>query len=265
MSLVSDTYHLFIRALRKVLRNPILLFFSLLQPIIFLVLFTQLFSKFAAVPGLFPSGITYLEYATPGILLQNGFSSALQAGTSIVDELNSGMLEKMLVTPVNRSAILLGRLISDAFRVVVQSAIILVLAYILGFNVASGAGGIVMIMAIIALFGLAWSGISLAIGLRTRSAETVFGIGGFLTFPLLFMSTALVPVSAMPDWMGNISNINPISFAVNAVRGLSLPSSALSKLGLVFPNDILSALAYIAGIAVITLGATLYLFRKVVK
>lgn len=264
MSLLSDTYHLFIRALMKVVRNPILLFFSLLQPIIFLVLFTQLFSKFAAVPGLFPSGLTYLEYATPGILLQNGFSSALQAGTSIVDELNSGMLEKMLVTPVNRSAILLGRLLSDAFRVVVQSAIILVLAYALGFNVASGMGGVALMFAIIALFGLAWSGISLAIGLRTRSAETVFGIGGFLTFPLLFMSSALVPTSAMPDWMASVSNVNPISYAVNAVRGLSIPSSALTQLGLAWPGDVLTALAYIAAIAVVTLGATLYLFRKVV-
>ena len=265
MSLASDTYHLFIRALKKVLRNPILLFFSLLQPIIFLVLFTQLFSRFAAVPGLFPSGITYLEYATPGILLQNGFSSALQSGTSIVDELNSGMLEKMLVTPVNRSAILLGRLLSDAFRVLVQSSIIIVLAYILGFNVAAGAGGIVIILVIIAFFGLAWSGISLAIGLRTRSAETVFGIGGFLTFPLLFMSTALVPLSAMPDWIAGVSNLNPISYAVNAVRSLSLPSSALAKLGLALPGNLLSALGYIAIIAVLTLGATLYLFRKVVK
>jgi ABC-2 type transport system permease protein len=265
MSLAADTYHLFRRAIRKVLRNPILLFFSLLQPIIFLVLFTQLFSKFASVPGLFPPGLTYLEYATPGILLQNGFSSALQSGTSMVDELNSGMLEKMLVTPVNRSAILLGRLLSDAFRVVVQSVIILVLAYILGFKVAAGLGGVVSMLVVIAFFGLAWSGISLAIGLRTRSAETVFGIGGFLTFPLLFMSDALVPTSAMPSWMASVSSVNPISFAVDAVRSVSLPSTALSTLSLSLPGDVLSALTYIAAIAIVTLGATLYLFRKVVS
>jgi ABC-2 type transport system permease protein len=261
MSFLSDTYYLFIRALKKLVRNPILLFFSLFQPIIFLVLFTQLFSKFAT-SGLFPHGITYLEYATPGILLQNGFSSALQSGTSIVDEINSGMLQKMLVTPVNRSAILLGRLVSDAFRVVVQSSIILILAYALGFNVAAGAGGIALILVIIAFFGLAWSGISLAIGLRTRSAETVFGIGGFLTFPLLFMSTALVPAKAMPDWMASVSGVNPISFAVNAVRDLSLPSSFVTG-NLV--GDIASSLIIISALAVVTLGATLYLFRKVVK
>jgi ABC-2 type transport system permease protein len=257
MSFISDTWYLFIRSLKKLIRNPILLFFSLFQPIIFLVLFTQLFSKFAAT-GLFPPGISYLEFATPGILLQNGFSSALQSGTSIVDELNSGMLQKMLVTPVNRSAILLGRLVTDAFRVVVQSSIILVLAYALGFNVSTGPGGIALMLLIIALFGLAWSGISLAIGLRTRSAETVFGIGGFLTFPLLFMSTALVPAAAMPGWMSHVSSVNPISFAVNAVRDLSLPNWLVA-------SDIVSAFLVIAAIAMVTLGATLYLFRKVVS
>jgi ABC-2 type transport system permease protein len=265
MSIVTDTYHLFIRALRKLVRNPILLFFSLLQPIIFLVLFTQLFSKFIGVSGLFPPGVSYLEYATPGILLQNGFSSALQSGTSVVDELNTGMLEKMLVTPVNRSAILLGRLVTDAFRVAVQSSIILVLAYLLGFNVAAGAGGVILMVVIIAFFGLAWSGISLAIGLRTRSAETVFGLGGILTFPLLFISTALVPVAAMPNWMADVSSVNPISFAVNAVRSLSLPNSAQGLLSLNVASDVASAFIVIAAIAIVTLGATLYLFRKVVS
>jgi len=258
MTFFSDTQHLFVRALKKLVRNPILLFFSLFQPIIFLVLFTQLFTKFASVPGLFPSGITYLEYATPGILLQNGFSSALQSGTSVVDDINSGFLQKMLVTPVNRSAILLGRLSSDAFRVVVQSLIILGLAYILGFNSATGIPGVVVMLFIIAFFGLAWSGISLALGLRTRSAETVFGIAGFLTFPLLFMSTALVPVTAMPSWMQSVSNVNPISYAVNAVRDLALPKYFSV-------SAILSAVGVIGVIAILTLGATLYLFRKVVS
>jgi len=110
----------------------------------------------------------------------------------------------------------------------------------------------------IAFFGLAWSGISLAIGLRTRSAETVFGIGGFLTFPLLFMSTALVPQDAMPSWMANVSRVNPISFAVNAVRDLSIPNWFTV-------GDIISAFVVIGAIAIVTLGATLYLFRKVVK
>lgn len=258
MGLLFDTRYLFVRALQKLIRNPILVFFSLFQPIIFLVLFTQLFSSFTRAPGLFPQGISYLEYATPGILLQNAFSSALQSGTSVVEDLNSGMLQKMLVTPVNRSAILLGRLTSDAFRVTVQSVIIIVLAYLLGFTSATGVGGLLAMLFIIAFFGLAWSGISLALGLRTKRAETVFGIGGFLTFPLLFMSTSLVPVTAMPSWMQSVSSVNPISYAVNAVRALALP-------GAFDWGTIFSALGVIAAIAVVTMGVTLYLFRKVVN
>ena len=140
MTLLFDTRNLFVRALKKLVRNPILIFFSLFQPIIFLVLFTQLFHSFNLLPG-FPKGVSYLQFAAAGILLQNAFSSALQAGTSIVDDINYGFLSKMLVTQVSRPAILLGRLSSDALRVTVQSTIILVLAYILGFRVADWIAG----------------------------------------------------------------------------------------------------------------------------
>ena len=257
MSILADTSCLFVRALKKLIRNPILIFFSLFQPIIFLVLFTQLFSRFNQLQG-FPQGVSYLSFAAAGILLQNAFSSALQSGTSIVEDLNSGFLQKMLVTQVSRPAILLGRLSTDAFRVTIQSVIILGLAYLLGFRVETGIPGILLILFIIAFFGLAWSGISLALGMRTKNAETVFGIGAFLTFPLLFMSTALVPASFMPSWMQNVSSANPITFAVDAVRDLSLPNYFSW-------GAEISALAVIALIAVLTMGATLYLFRKVVS
>jgi ABC-2 type transport system permease protein len=259
MSILSDTYYLFIRAMTKLIRTPILLFFSLFQPIIFLLLFTQLFSRFSSIPGFaVATGTTsYALFATAGILLQNAFSSALQSGTSIVADLDSGFLQKILVTPVSRSAILLGRLVSDAVRVVIQSGIILALAYGLGITVTTGTGGTILILFIIAFFGLAWSGISLALGLRTKSAETVFGIGAFLTFPLLFMSTALTPLTFMPQWIQDVSHYNPISYTVDAVRVLSITGYNW--------NTILSALGVIGAIAVVTLGATLYLFRKVVS
>ncbi len=255
MSILFDTQYLFVRAMKKLLRNPILLFFSLLQPIIFLLLFTQLFSKFSQIPG-FPAS-SYLLFATPGILLQNAFSSAFQSGMSVVEDLNSGYLQKMLTTPVSRSAILLGRLLSDAFRVVVQSLIILALAYFLGASVTTGIAGVILMFLTIAFFGLAWSGISLSLGLRTKRSETVFGIGGFLTFPLLFMSTALTPLSFMPDWMQTVSKLNPISYTVDALRALTLTGFDWAT--------ILPAYAVIGFIAVATLGATLYQFRKVIS
>jgi ABC-2 type transport system permease protein len=255
MTLLSVTRYLFVRYLKKLIRNPILLFFSLVQPIIFLLLFTQLFERFANIPG-FPAE-SYLIFATPGILLQNAFGSALQSGNSIVSDMDSGYLQKMLVTPVSRYAILLGRLTSDAFRVLIQSTIILFLAFLLGAKPVTGLLGVLLMLATIAFFGLAWSGISLAIGLKTRSSETVFAFGGFLTFPLLFMSTALTPLDFMPDWIQTVSMFNPISYTVDAVRTLMID-------GFVW-QPIVSAYLVIGFVALVTLGSTLYLFRKVVS
>lgn len=261
MTLFSDTRYLFVRYLKKLIRNPILLFFSLFQPIIFLLLFTQLLGRFSSVPGFVEATGTdnYAIFATAGILLQNAFGSALQSGTSIVADIDSGFLQKMLVTPVSRYAILLGRLTSDAFRVVVQSIIIIALSFLpfIGVTYVTGLPGILLILVIIAFFGLAWSGISLALGMRTRSAETVFAIGGFITFPLLFLSTALVPQSFQPDWIQTISMFNPISYAVNAVRVLMITGYDWVI--------ILQAFGVIALVGIITLSATVYQFRKVVR
>lgn len=264
MSFLADSYYLFIRSMKKLIRNPILVFFSLFQPVIFLVLFTQLFSKFGQLLG---PGVSYTVFATAGIVLQNAFSSAFQSGTAVVDDIKSGFLTKMLATPVNRSAILFGRILTDVVRVVAQTIIILVLAYALGVYPATGIGGYALIIFTVGFFSLAWSGISLALGLKTKSAETVFGIAGFLTFPLLFMSTALVGQFVMPTWMQNVSSYNPISFAVNAIRNLVTgcsPDLKSCSIGYDW-GTILQAYGVIALIAVVTLGATLYLFRKVVS
>jgi len=258
---LSDTRHLFVRSLKKLLRNPILLFFSLFQPIIFITLFTQLFSGFGA---LLPAslGRDYTRFAVAGIVLQNGFSSAFQSGTSMVDDLRSGFLVKMLATPVSRTAILLGRISTDMFRMVVQSSIIFLLAFLLGAYPDTGIPGYLLMLATIAFFGLAWSGISLSIGLKTRSAETVFGIAGTLTFPLLFMSTALVPPELQPKWMQQVSPYNPVSITVDAIRATFMANAPY------FSNPaatILTAYGVIALIGVVTIGTTLYLFKKVIS
>jgi ABC-2 type transport system permease protein len=257
MTLLSDTRYIFVRYLKKLFRTPILLFFSLFQPILFLVLFTQLLTKLGNVPGVLPPGVSYLQFATAGILMQNAFGSALQSGNSIVADIDSGYLAKMLVTPVSRPAILLGRLSSDALRVVIQTAIILGLAYALGAYVTTGIIGVLLIFFTLAFFGLAWSGISLAIGMKTRSAETVFAIGGFITFPLLFLSPALFPLDFLPSWVKTVSYFNPVSYAVAATRALMID-------GYIW-TIILPSWGVIALVALITMSATLVQFRKVIS
>ena len=264
MTLLSDTRYIFIRYLTKLVRTPILLFFSLFQPILFLALFTQLLTRLSSFPGILPAGVnSYLEFACAGIVMQNAFGSALQSGNSIVADIDSGFLSKMLVTPVSRTAILLGRLSSDAFRVVIQTAIILGLAYALGsaegtpFSVNTGVIGILLIFFTLAFFGLAWSGISLALGMKTRSSETVFAIGGVITFPLLFLSPALFPLDFLPTWVKDVSMFNPVSYCVTATRALMITGYQWST--------ILPAWGVIGLVAIITMSATLYQFRKVVS
>lgn len=246
---------MFGRSMKKFLRTPILFFFSLLTPVIFLGIFTQLFSSLGNVSG-FPAG-SYLDFAVAGIVLMMGFSTAMQSGSSIVEEYDSEYLSKLLVTPVSRPAILLGRLLSDAVRIVLQTTILLALAYLMGANFVSGALGILLILLTMAIFAIAWSGVSLAVGLTTKSAETVSGLSMFLTFPLVFISTAFMPQAFLPNWMQTISNLNPISYTTNALR-------TLTSTGFEW-GTILTACGILIVIAFLSLGATLYQFKKMMR
>ena len=174
----------------------------------------------------------------------------------MVDDLKSGYLEKMLVTQVSRPAIFLGRIATDIVRTIIQSLIILVLAFMMGASPVTGVPGLLLMLLTISLFGVAWSGISIFLGLKTKNAETVFGIGGFLTFPLLFMSTALTPANFMPDWMQTVSQLNPISYTVDALRVVMLTGFDL--------GTIFTAFAVVGSIGVLTLGAAVYQFRKII-
>lgn len=254
MTLWYDTQSLFIRAFTKIIRNPTLLFINLFTPLLFLLLFSQLLQKLSLFLG--PSG-SYLAYLTPGILVLTVVTGAFQSGMSIVNDLNSGFLSKVLLTPSSRAAILLGRLATDLLVLMMQSAIIIGLAVLLGLNIVTGVPGLLLIFVTLAFFGLAWSGLLLAVGLKTRKAETVSAVGNLLVFPLLFVSSALFPVSIMPLWARTVSDYNPLSYVSNVTRDLVNGGLTWSTFA--------SAYAVIGLMAVLTFAATLYQFRKVVS
>jgi ABC-2 type transport system permease protein len=250
-----DVWHLFVRAWKKTIRTPIIIISTLALPVLFLVLFSQIFTQFGNLPG-FPAG-GYVQFAVAGIIVMNPLMGSGGAGEALVDDINSGSVSKMLVTPANRAAILLGRLLNTMIMVLISVGITLALAYALGATVITGAPGILLIFFTASFFGLAMSGLTMAIGVRTKSSQAVAGLDLVIAFPLMFVSTALVPYAFLPGWAQAFSNVNPFSYAVNAVR-------ALMSTGFVW-STILAAYAVTAVLAAVTIGATLYQFRSVEK
>jgi ABC-2 type transport system permease protein len=250
-----DTQSLFIRYLTKLFRNPILLATNLGTPLLFLVLFSQLLTKLS----IFLPGVNggYLAYLTPGVIVLSAMTGATLGGVAIANDLNSGFLSKMLLTQVNRSAILLGRLLTDVTVVVAQSVITIIVAFAMGVRFYYGFPGLLLILVTVAFFELALSGIFLFIGMRSRKTETISAIGSVVFFPLIFVSSSMFPVSFFPAWAQTISKYNPVSYASDVTR-------QLVQGGLTWGTTI-SAYGVIGAIAIVAFAATLYQFRKVIS
>jgi ABC-2 type transport system permease protein len=254
LAFLYDLVSLLERYLTKLVRNPTLLATNLVTPLLFLFLFSQLLQKLSIFPGV--SG-SYLEYLTPGIVILNAMVGATLSGVSIVNDLNSGFLSKMLLTQVSRPAILLGRMLTDVLVVILQCIITIVVAVAMGVMIASGIPGLLGILLTVTFFELALSGIFLAVGMKSRKTETISAIGNVLFFPLIFVSSAMFPSSFFPVWAQDISRYNPVSYAADVTRGLVQGGLSLSTL--------VSGYAVIGFIAIVTIAATMYQFRKVIS
>ena len=254
MAFFYDVQSLMQRYLTKLVRNPTLLGTNIVTPLLFLFLFSQLLQKLSVFPGV--SG-SYLEYLAPGIVILNAMTGATLSGVSVVNDLNSGFLSKLMLTQVSRPAILLGRMLTDVLVVIMQSVITIVVAVAMGVTIASGLPGVLVILVTVAFFELALSGIFLVIGMRTRKTETISAIGGVVFFPLIFVSSAMFPSSFFPSWAQTISKYNPVSYASDVTRGLVQGGLSWGNLA--------TGYVVIGAIAVVTIAATLYEFRKVIS
>jgi ABC-2 type transport system permease protein len=210
------------RSLRALLGDPKLVIFSVLQPLIMLLLFSQVFSGIAGTAG-FPSGVSYIDYLLPAILVTSGVGAALQSGIGLVTDMKNGVLGRLRSLPINPSSVLVARSLSDLIRTALQLVILLVAAVVLfGFSPAGGLLGVVP--AFLLALGVSWSlsWVFLAIGAWLRNAETMQTVGFLAMFPLMFASSAFVPVEGLPAWLRAIATVNPLTYAVDASRDLAL-------------------------------------------
>jgi ABC-2 type transport system permease protein len=223
---LGDVWTNFKRWNLKAVRNPFVLVVSLVQPIIFLVLFTQVFGNVAgrALPG----GISYETYLVPAIAIQVALAAAVTSGIGLVNDIEEGMFEKVLVSPMNRTAVFLGKTLAELLRIAVQICIILVLGVALGAEVATGVIGALGIVAVGVLFSLWFIAFSNTLAVLTKDQESTIIAANLLQFPLLFLSSAFLPLEALPGWIRAVATLNPVTYGVDAARAIILDADVMT-------------------------------------
>jgi ABC-2 type transport system permease protein len=225
---VGDVRPLYVRQIKRLSRQPTIVVFSLIQPVIWLVLFGQMFSRIVNFPGVAADfgNVSYLQFFIPTVMLQSVLFGAGQSGVGIITDIDSGFLDKLLTTPVNRLAILLGRILGDLTRMTIQVVMVVGIGWSIGWtqdpNISFYYGilGVLGAIGITMLFALVMMGFNVFIALTTRSTEATFLLGNFLTLPLLFTSSAQLPVALLPDWMQVVARANPVTYAIDSMRVL---------------------------------------------
>lgn len=252
MNAILDTWYLFVRNLRNSVRVPIIWVMSLVQPIIWLLLFSQLFKIIVDVPG-FPYE-SYLSYLAPGIIIMTALFGANFSGMGTIVDIDLGYVDKMLVTPVNRNAIIMGRMGGDVIRVVVQTIIIVLLALAMGAGFATGFAGFVTAMAIVVLMVIGFAGLSNILALRIREHQGFMMVINFLTLPLVFLSSAMMPMEMLPSWLQTVAKYNPVTYAADGIRTLMTTGFD----GVVLAKSFL----ILSGLALVMMGIATILFRR---
>lgn len=202
--------------LRKLIRDPTELLSRAIQPILWLVVFGQVFSHVHAIPT---GGISYLAFMTPGILAQSVLFSAIFYGIAVIWERDLGIVHKLLVTPAPRSALVLGKAMAAGLRGVIQAAIVFLIALALGIQLRWQPLPIVVVVMAVMLGSAIFSTFSLIVACIVKTRERFMGIGQVLTMPLFFASSAIYPLDLMPGWLQAVARLNPLTYLVDALRG----------------------------------------------
>ncbi|MDP4001545.1 MAG: ABC transporter permease [bacterium] len=247
---LSDIIVMTKRNLVKFVRVPQLIVFSTIQPVMMLLLFTYVFG------GAIKTGTDeYINYLLPGILVQTVLFGAMMTGIGLVDDLSRGMIDRFRSLPMARSAVLAGRTITDLIRNLFTVGLMTVVGLLIGFRIDHGIFNFLSAVALITLFGFAFSWVSAAIGLAVKTPETAQVAGFICVFPLAFGSSIFVPVEGMSSAIRTFAEYNPITYTVDTVRALTL--------GLPVGNNIWFSLAWIFGIMIIFVPLAINRYRAI--
>ena len=217
MRFLTDTWLVFSRAMRLSLRNPVWVILGLMQPILYLILFGPLLEPVASAPG-FPPGSAWQVFV-PGLLVQLGIFGAAFAGFGLIAEWRAGVVERMRVTPASRGSLLLGRVLRDVVVILVQGALLSVVA-VAFFGLEAPVEGLAIGVVIVGLLGGAFSALSYGAALKLKSEDSFAPVVNGLILPVLLLSGILLPMTLAPGWLQTMADVNPLTHIVDGVRAM---------------------------------------------
>jgi ABC transporter DrrB family efflux protein len=251
-SAVADTAVVTGRNLRHFIRQPDLLVFSTIQPVIFVLLFVYVFG--GAIGRSLPHGITYVDFLLPGVFAQSVTFGASQTAVGLSEDLTRGVVDRFRSMPMARSAVLAGRTVADLVRNILIIFLMIAVGYAVGFRFLGGAAGAFGCIAVVAAFGFALSWIFAFVALSVRGAEAAQTAGFVVIFPLVFASSVFVPVATMPDWLRAFAKINPVTVTADAARSFALYGT---------PASLGAAAAWIGGLLAVFIPLSVWRYRQI--
>ena len=251
-SAITDTAVVTGRNLRHFVRQPDLLVFSTIQPVLFVLLFVYVFG--GAIGRSLPHGVGYVDFLLPGIFVQSVTFGASQTAVGLKEDLTRGVVDRFRSMPMARSAVLAGRTMADLVRNIAIIGLMIAVGYLVGFRFLGGVGGAVACVAVVAAFGLALSWIFAFVALTVRGAETAQTAGFVVIFPLVFASSVFVPVATFPDWLQTFAKINPVTVTADAARSLALYGT---------PASLGAAAAWIGGLLAVFIPLSVWRYRRI--
>jgi len=237
---VTDTLTITRRNLLVWMRVPAYIMFTVIQPVMFVLLFRYVFGGAIQVPGV-KGG--YVNFLLPGIIGQTAAFATFGTAIALAQELQKGVIDRLKSMPMARSAVLAGRLVADTIRMFVTIVIVVGVGYAVGFRFENGVGLAIAMIVLATVFGLAICCISAYTGLAIGDEESVQAFGLIWLFPLTFLSSAFVPISSMPGWLQAFANNQPVTYVINVMRSMALGGPIAA--------DLWKSIAWLAGIFIV--------------
>jgi ABC-2 type transport system permease protein len=254
-ALAYETWYLGRRTTLRFLRVPANWISVIFFPLIQLVIFSQLYQEIVRLPG-FGSQTSYLAYLAPGQVVFAAFLAVAWSGFGLLVEYRTGYMDKLRAMPMKRWSILAAEMVPVFLQAAAMAGIILIISVLMGASIVTGIPGFLLILGLAGLFGLCLAGISFIPALLTKSEQATSTIS-LLLFPVVFMSTAFVPVELMPDWMRTVNEWNPISYLIEAIRSIMAVGYDWELIG--------QAVASMLVIGVILQAGTLWAFGRLAR